>query len=68
MQSQLNTQRFGVTFVAIASISYCLVVIWYVATFPDVGVRSLLPVTADADSLLITQFTHSKEDLSLIHI
>ncbi len=62
MQSQLNTQRFGVTFVAIASISYCLVVIWYVATFPDVGVRSLLPVTADADSLLITQFTHSKED------
>lgn len=62
MRSHLNTQRFGVTFVAIAAISYCLVVIWYVATFPDVGVRSLLPMTADSQSLQITQFTHSKED------
>lgn len=60
--NQNSRQRFAVTFVAIAAISYCLVVIWYVATFPDVGVRCLLPTDPNTDSLYITQFTHSPED------
>lgn len=62
LNNQNSRQRFVVTFVAIAAISYCLVVIWYVATFPDVGVRCLLPTDPDTASLQVTQFTHSSED------
>lgn len=62
IDNQRHTHRLGVTFVAVAAISYCLVVIWYVATFPDVGVRCLLPTDPETQSLQVAQFTHSDED------
>lgn len=54
--------RIGLLCAATASISYCLVVIWYVATFPDVGVRCLLPNTANETDLEIVQFVFPGED------
>ena len=44
------------------SISYCMIVIWYVATFPDIGIRCLLPTSAETHELQVTQFVHSEED------
>ncbi|MEZ6129433.1 MAG: sigma 54-interacting transcriptional regulator [Planctomycetaceae bacterium] len=55
-------QRIAVTVTAMAAISYSLIVIWYVATFPDIGVRCLLPTDPFADELPITQFIHSDTD------
>lgn len=54
--------RIGLLCAATASISYCLVVIWYVATFPDVGLRCLLPNTPGETDLEIVQFVYSEED------
>lgn len=47
---------------ASVSISYCLIVIWYVATFPDVGIRCLLPSSAGDSDLEIVQFVHDEDD------
>ncbi|MCP4782649.1 MAG: AAA domain-containing protein [Fuerstiella sp.] len=37
-------------------------VIWYVATFPDIGIRCLLPEDAPSHHLEIVQFVHSEDD------
>lgn len=49
---------------AFASVAYCLLVLWYVATFPDIGLRCLLPLSDSESpySIPITQFTHSDSD------
>lgn len=57
-------QRVAVSITAIVSITYCLIVIWYVATFPDVGIRCLLPTSADNSELQVTEFLHSEEECS----
>ena len=44
------------------SITYCLIVIWYVATFPDVGLRCLLPISAEVNELQVTQFIHGENE------
>lgn len=54
--------RGGLLCAASVSISYCLIVIWYVATFPDVGVRCLLPSSPDATDLEIVQFIYEEDD------
>lgn len=61
-QKSNDGQRIGVAITAIVSISYCLIVIWFVATFPDIGVRCLLPTDPLASELPITQFIHSDKD------
>lgn len=55
-------QTLGLVCAAAASISYCLIVIWYVATFPDIGVRCLLPNSPNEQELEIVQFVHGEED------
>ncbi|APZ93784.1 sigma 54-interacting transcriptional regulator [Fuerstiella marisgermanici] len=55
--------RLGVAFSASASVFYCLIVIWYVTTFPDIGLRSLLPTQPNEQELLITQFVHDEGDI-----
>lgn len=57
-------QRLAVAVTAAVSITYCLIVIWYVATFPDVGIRCLLPTSAELSELQVTQFLHSEEECS----
>ena len=57
-----NTQRICLAGAAIASITYCLMVIWYVATFPDIGIRCLLPEKVQNGQLEIVQFVHSEDD------
>lgn len=60
-----NSGRLGVVVCASAAISYCLLVIWYVTTFPDIGLRCLLPASADeANELHITQFVHPDDYVS----
>ena len=49
---------------ALAAISYGFVVIWYVTTFPDIGVRSLLPNEPGETGLLVTEFVHEDSDVS----
>ena len=56
--------RLAVTITAVASITYCLIVIWYVATFPDIGLRCLLPMSAQVDELQVTQFIHEEDECS----
>ena len=57
-----NNQRFVITAAVAVSVTYSLVVIWYVATFPDVGVRALLPMEGNEHRLLISHFDHAEED------
>ncbi len=45
-----------------ASVTYCLMVVWYVATFPDIGIRCLLPEEIRSHQLEIVQFVHSEDD------
>ncbi len=59
-----ENQRLGVTITAMVSITYCLIVIWYVATFPDVGLRCLLPISAEVNELQVTQFIHGEHECS----
>lgn len=64
-EKSVNSRRLGVVVCACSSIAYCLLVIWYVTTFPDIGLRCLLPSTADEnDELHITQFVNSEESIS----
>lgn len=66
LQNRENQEklRLGVTITAVASITYCLIVIWYVATFPDIGLRCLLPMSAQVDKLQVTQFIHDEDECS----
>ncbi len=54
--------RLGGTCAISASVTYCLVVLWYVATFPDIGVRCLLPNTPNEQELEIVQFANAEAD------
>ena len=56
------SKRVPVLALAGTSITYCLVVIWYVATFPDIGLRCLLPNKEGGESLTVTQFVFSDDD------
>ena len=55
--------RLGVVIGAVAAVFYSLVVIWYVTTFPDIGLRCLLPSTASEPDLHITEVIHAEEDI-----
>ncbi|MCA9048544.1 MAG: sigma 54-interacting transcriptional regulator [Planctomycetaceae bacterium] len=52
---------------AVGAVTYCLLVMWYVATFPDVGIRCLLPETLNSP-LLVTQFVNEDEDCKPIPV
>ncbi|MEQ9411338.1 MAG: sigma 54-interacting transcriptional regulator [Fuerstiella sp.] len=59
-----NYAYLGVAGCAVAATFYCLIVIWYVTTFPDIGLRCLLPMSAgESQELKITQFVHSDDDI-----
>lgn len=52
MQISQNSQstRYLAPAIAAFSVVYALVVLWYVATFPELGIRCLLPKAVTADS------------------
>ena len=54
--------RLGVISVICVSVTYCLIVLWYVATFPDIGVRCLLPNSPVEQELSIVQFANLEKD------
>ncbi|MEZ6122468.1 MAG: sigma 54-interacting transcriptional regulator [Planctomycetaceae bacterium] len=59
---QSRAKRLGVAITSVGCMVYCVSVIWYVATFPDIGVRCLLPTSPYLTSLPVTQFIFSDED------
>lgn len=65
ISSESSDNRHPITVIvsAVASVSYCLIVIWYVTTFPDIGLRCLLPSAHDETELHITEFVHGDDDV-----
>ncbi len=62
INSPAKPKRLGVTCAVSASVTYCLIVLWYVATFPDIGVRCLLPNSPVDNELEIVQFANADVD------
>lgn len=62
-ESSDNRHPITVIVSAVASVSYCLIVIWYVTTFPDIGLRCLLPTEHNETELHITEFVHEDGDV-----
>lgn len=46
--------RLLITFLSVI-VAYCMVVLWYVATFPDAGLRCLLPDSKDSGAGIVIQ-------------
>ena len=56
-------QRFSITLTVGGSVFYALVVLWYVATFPDLGIRCLLPTDcALTNSVRVARFLGHGDD------
>ncbi len=49
-----NDRRLLITFLGVM-VAYCMVVLWYVATFPDAGLRCLLPDAQESGRGIVIQ-------------
>ncbi|MEZ6060884.1 MAG: sigma 54-interacting transcriptional regulator [Planctomycetaceae bacterium] len=64
-QTAVLQLRAIVAGICTASVIYSLIVLWYVATFPDIGIRCLLPTESSpesASSIAVTKFVNSELD------